>query len=132
LAEVRVTATGPRTLAELAFEERRRRGRGTFLTAEDLQRMAQVSARTLQGRSTGLRTTGGTSPRLQMRRSAHSSDPCLPDFYVDGERFGAGLEGWEEAMLLQRAIRLEIYKADEIPIEYFGSTTCGLVMIWTR
>jgi hypothetical protein len=66
-----------------------------------------------------------------MARSAHSSQPCLPAYFVDGVQFGAIYDGVEEEALLRIAKRIEIYKSDEIPMEYLSASTCGLVFIWT-
>jgi hypothetical protein len=131
LAEVRVNAFEVRTLDHLAFLERMRKGRGTFLTDSTLARMGTITANKLVMTRTGvaLSTEPGVK-RLQMRRSAHFNEPCDPEFYVDGRQFGV-LSPWEQEQVLQSAKRMEIYSNDEMPTEYFGMNTCGVILVWT-
>jgi hypothetical protein len=130
LAEVIVSAA-PISANRLAFEQRMRSGRGTFLTDSQVSRMPRIGARELVVRTTGLRSTPGPKPRLMMARDAHSSRPCQPVYFLDGSQFGSPFDGAEEEAVLRLAKRIEIYKYDEIPMEYLSASTCGLVFIWT-
>jgi hypothetical protein len=131
LSEVRITAQGPRTLAALEFSERQRRGGALFIDDERRRRHPILSARVIESLGTGLRSTGGVSPRLQMRRSAHSSSPCFPVFYVDGIRVGSP-DPYEELALFRDAVRVEVHSYATIPARYPDHGLCGVVLLWTR
>ncbi len=132
LSEVRITAEGPRTLAALEFGERQRRGGALFIDDQARRRQPILSARVIESLGTGLRSTGGVSPRLQMRRSAHSSSPCFPVFYVDGIRVGTPVDAQEELRLFQDAVRVEVHGYATIPARYPDSMLCGVVLLWTQ
>lgn len=132
LSEVRITAEGPRTLAALEFSERQRRGGALFLDDEARRRQPILSAQVLQSLGTGIRSTGGVSPRLLMRRSAYSSSPCSPVFYADGILVGMPVDAAEELRLFRDAVRVEVHTYATIPMQYPDHSLCGVVLLWTQ
>lgn len=130
LDTMRITAmTRARSLDELAFLERQRVGAGVFLDETALLRYPYLSANTLQGLGSGIRSTGGSWPRLRMRSGMGM---CAPRFFVDGVDFGLPVDGIEESQLLRMAKRLEIHDQYFMPAAYFDRNGCGVVLIWTR
>lgn len=127
LDAVRVEAA--RSLAELEFLERRRTGTGIFLDEDELLRFPMLSANVLSTVAPGVRSSGGRSPRIVLRRGIQ---PCNPRFFVDGVDFGIPVDGMEEADLLRRAKRVEIHSAAFMPARYTDFNGCGVVLIWTQ
>jgi hypothetical protein len=132
LGEVRITADGPRTLAALEFAERQRKGGALFIDDEARRRYPILSARVIPSLGTGLRSTGGNNPRLVMRRSANSSSPCFPVYYMDGVRVGWPGDAYQEVQLFQDAIRVEVHGYATIPAQYPDRELCGVVLLWTK
>jgi hypothetical protein len=88
-----------------------------------------ISANILAMLGAGVRSSGGSWPRTQLRRGI---DPCYPRFFIDGVDFGVPRDGVEEAELLRLAKRIEIHEASFMPGRFTDFNGCGVVLIWTR
>ncbi len=128
LEEMRIVAEMT-SVNEAGFRERQRMGRGVFIDERELARYPVISANILAMLGTGVRSSGGSWPRTQLRRGI---DPCYPRFFVDGVDFGVPRDGVEEADLLRLAKRIEIHEASFMPARYTDFNGCGVVLIWTR
>jgi hypothetical protein len=128
LAEMRIVAQATSTF-HAGFLERKRTGRGVFIDENDLARYPVISANILAMLGTGVRSSGGSWPRTQLRRG---TNPCSPRFFMDGVDFGVPRDGIEEADLLRLAKRVEIHEASFMPARYTDFNGCGVVLIWTK
>lgn len=117
-----------RGLADMGgFDERRRQGRGTFITREDIENRRPFYVSDLLRAAPGVRLVpvrGGSGYDVRMRNG------CVPDLWIDGVRTSgsAGLDTFLNASDLEA---LEVYHSGEVPPR-FGNAPCGAVIAWTR
>jgi hypothetical protein len=65
---------------------------------------------------------------------------CEPDYYIDGQRYRDPLETAAvqatvadfNALPVDQVEAIEAYVGAGIPIQYQGSTNCGVILVWTR
>lgn len=132
-----VTVTGAAmTAAELEFDTRRQRGLGRFVDEEQLRKLPFITANAVASLVPGVRAAGtGVDRRIVLPRRSFgggvTSTACLPRWFEDGFPTGA-LDAQEEAALLARAKRIEIYEAPQAPARYTDFDGCGVVLVWTR
>jgi hypothetical protein len=128
LGEVVVEARQPRMSSRLRdFEERRKSGRGQYLTRDDLLKSNASTLTDVLRRLRGVQTTcqgGGCFVSF-----ARSPIGCLPQYVVDGRpqpEFGPGTP-------LGDIYGVEVYSgSSETPAEFVGEGGCGTIVIWTR
>lgn len=125
LMEVEVTERPFAALAA-AFEERRRYYTGTFLDSADLSRLPVI-------------TPAAVAERVPRARGAGSSivlarGPgwCSPRLFVDGGEIPRPLPGGALKEWLQRAKRIEVYRAAFAPARFADFDGCGAIVIWTN
>lgn len=128
LAEVTVSGRAV-TREELEFETRRAQGMGEFIDAETLGRAARITSGFVSSKAyiLLLRPGGHNQQKLMMMRGA---GPCDPRFYIDGHDNGS-LDVLEQAFWLERAKRIEAYRAAFAPPKFADFGGCGSVVIWT-
>lgn len=132
LAEVRVEAAMP-LLAKTGFIARQGSGFGTFVTQDEIERMQPRFLSDVLRRFAGLALTPGVAgtARAGMRRAESGGRRCPIQYFVDGVMVAlfniddirpGDVEG------------MEIYRgASSVPPAFNrGSSTCGVVVIWTR
>ncbi|MBA3853195.1 MAG: hypothetical protein C0503_02205 [Gemmatimonas sp.] len=136
--DTRIITARPRTKEEAEFQWRRSLGMGSFLDSTEMARWPRISATTVAAHSRGwVRaipvSQGGDRPALPfpalMVRGARGY--CMPPVWVDGDPWG-NLDVFDQYSLLSRAIRLELYRAPFIPIEFNDNNDCGALVVWTR
>lgn len=157
LAPVAVVGHGTSTsLMETdGFEVRRRQGMGAFMTAQDLARYALPDLTQVLIGMRGVHIEYNTStyasgrPMPYMRGIADlQGSYCVPNVFLDGAPFaiasGIGIGRVPDpsrfseltSMVRPEVIRgIEVYSsAGAIPpqYDYYSSTGCGSVVIWTR
>jgi hypothetical protein len=128
LGEVVVEERQPRLSSRLRdFEERRKSGRGQYLTREDLAKSNASTLTDVLRRLRGVQTTcqgGGCFISF-----ARSPIGCLPQYIVDGRpqpEFGPGTA-------IGDIYGVEVYAgSSETPAEFVGEGGCGTIVIWTR
>jgi hypothetical protein len=114
------------------FTERVNRGRGRFLTPQDIERLQHMDlSRMLQqtGRFEVLNGSGGQV--LGMRRGGGL---CEPLFVVDDLALTRGAQAWL-SLNQSDLLGVEVYRsATEAPMEFqrYDFTDCGVVVVWTR
>lgn len=118
------------TAAELAFEARRRTGLGSFIDESVLSKAPIVTSAYVASQAMIARTEGGPGGRRQLMLW-RGKGPCRPRFYIDGYDNGS-IDVYEEEAVLQRAKRIEIYRAAFAPPEFNDFDGCGAVVIWTQ
>lgn len=65
---------------------------------------------------------------------------CEPDYYIDGQRYRDPMETAAvkatvadfNAIPVDQVEAIETYVGAGIPIQYQGSTNCGVILVWTR
>lgn len=122
-------------LARAGFYDRQRQGQGSFLTRDDLAKLETLSSdlgfalRRMRGFKVE-RGAGGRLSVLSTRGAGSLSGGCVPEIFLDGmpsdmEMLGLLQPGEVEAV--------EGYAgAATAPGEYAGSSTCGVILVWTR
>lgn len=120
----------PATLEELAFNQRRSLGFGSFLDEETLSKVALVSASYVASQTTGLRTAPAGLGRQQLMFEVEGK-ACRPRFFLDGMNLGR-IDPFEEEELLRLAKRIEAYRYQYAPGRFYDFQRCGSVVIWTR
>lgn len=127
LAPIEVEGVADRRLAE--FEARRQKGRGHFVTVDEIR------ASGANRLSDVLRTTPGV--RLICRasgclvRMVRAPRECSPDYVVDGH---PASNSTSPELSLIGVIGIEIYRTlSETPMQFLRTDNrCGTVVIWTR
>ena len=128
LAEVVVAASPVRHDRRYdEFEERRKNGRGQYLTREQIEKSNVSTLNDLLRRLRGIQMDcqgGGCFIRM-----ARSPIGCLPQYIVDGrpqDEFGPSTP-------LNDIQGIEVYTgSSETPAEFVGEGGCGTVVIWTK
>jgi hypothetical protein len=115
------------------FEDRAKRGFGTFLTREDIDKRQPILLTDLFRSVPGL-TVGfdGTNYIVQSSRSVGTG--CQVQWWVDGSPFD-NMAGDMDQMLRPDDIEaVEVYKsASEVPVQFQGrDASCGTVVVWTK
>ena len=125
-----VTGAAPhpdRRLAE--FEQRRRSGRGHFVTEEEILSRGATRLSEVLRSIPGVRITcRGRFCRVRMDRAPRS---CSPDFVVDGF---AATNSTSPDMGVLGVVGIEVYRTlSETPMQFLrADNICGTIVIWTR
>lgn len=143
LGDVRLTRA-PRELAivsiegrlltpeEIGFERRKAQGYGYFLDAEYLKRLPRPSATalTMIPRTKVICPNAGPCAFFFTDFKFLPSGLCSPRLFVDGRQIPA--DAHETDFWIQRAVRIEAYRAALSPAEFIDFNGCGALVIWTR
>jgi outer membrane receptor for Fe3+-dicitrate len=120
-----------------AFEQRRARGGGAFITRADIERRhpdrLSEMLRSVAGVSIKSNSSAGQQPVVEIDRSSRSvaSGVCDVQLYVDGHPYPRGnIDDFPP----ETVEGVEIYRGgSELPAEYRAQTAgCGVIGIWTR
>jgi len=131
-----ITADSARSFKMAAFNKRRARGIGVFLTREEIEKRHSGSTsdllRYVPGVTISQRMAGEPQP-VRMQRSANPTNQatCTVLLYVDGEPYPNGsVDDFAPGSLEG----IEVYRsASEIPAEFrTRDSMCGLIALWTR
>jgi len=131
-----VTADSARAFKMGAFNKRRGRGIGVFMTREEIEKRhsATVSEllRYIPGVTISQRMAGEPQP-VHMQRSSNPTNQatCTVALYVDGNPYPNGsVDDFPPGSLEG----IEVYRsASEIPAEFrTRDSMCGLIALWTR
>jgi len=133
LGSVKITEAPTRTALGLRdFEERRKRGLGTFITREDIVERGASRLSDLLRTKRGVNVVRGKVRFVAFTGSRGTM--CQPDIWLDGTRSIA----MEVDELLPSTVEaMELYPYfSTIPIEFqrvgANTTPCGTIVIWTR
>jgi hypothetical protein len=113
------------------FLERRRRGLGTFLTAEDIERRRPRVPTDLLTGVPGLKIMPGRTGwgyRIQGRAG------CVPTVFVDGHAIQGAADDLAEVINAGDIRAIEVYRGPEVPPQ-FGTPRvdgCEVILLWTR
>lgn len=111
------------------FERRRKRGRGQFLTEEQLVRSGAYSVPDALKNMRGVlyECGGGKGCFIRMTRAPMR---CMPEYVVDGHV----MNDFGPLTPIRDVVGVEMYNGPaEVPGEFAGRNSgCGVIVIWTR
>lgn len=131
-----VNADSARTYKMAAFNKRRSRGIGVFITRDEIEKRQSASVsellRYVPGVTISQRAAGEPQP-VHMQRSSNPTNQatCTVLLYVDGNPYPNGsVDDFPPGSLEG----IEVYRsASEIPAEFrTRDSMCGLIALWTR
>jgi hypothetical protein len=122
--KVTSTASTDRT----GFEDRRKRGFGTFITGDDLMKRTNRVISDALISVPGLRI-GGTD---QMGRNVLAGRAgCAPDVWLNGMRAPEGMRNIDDSVPPGQIKGIEVYAPGEAPGQ-FGGGNCTTILIWMK
>ena len=136
LAGATIEADSARSFKMAAFNKRRARGIGAFITRADIEKRHAASVsellRFVPGVTVSQRMAGEPQP-VRMQRSANPTNEatCTVLLYVDGNPYPNGsVDDFPPGSLEG----IEVYRsASEIPVDFrTRDSMCGLIALWTR
>lgn len=133
LAPVRIVAGSDRVLEDLGFEDRKRRGLGTFLDGEKIAREAvrfSDAMRTVPG----LRVQPAGNGRSVLTNSRDPVGGCVLT-WVDNVIWREMTPGDIDDFVQPSEVRaVEVYSSNNTPPQFqmAGQTSCAAVVVWTN
>lgn len=129
LDTVKVTATRMMDRERAGFEDRRRRGQGHYLTAEDVAQRQPILTSDLFRVMPGVRVDSRANITTR-----GGLGWCAPSFYIDGHYvpdLNAGdIDAWVQP---SEITGVEVYTGISAPAEFQpGANGCGSIVIWTN
>lgn len=117
------------------FDARQKRGFGSFITRDDIEKRGAIRTTDLFRTIPGVQVNwNGSGYTVQMSRA--STGYCPVQYYIDGSPFLASPDDDMDSIVQPQDIQaIEVYKgATETPAEFQGSggAACGTIVIWTR
>ncbi|MEP7067261.1 MAG: carboxypeptidase regulatory-like domain-containing protein [Gemmatimonadota bacterium] len=128
-----VTVQGKPTHNIPGFDDRAKRGLGTFLDREAIENRQSVLTtdlfRTIPGLTVGF---DGTNYVVQSSRAVGSR--CQVQWYVDGSPYDNSQNDLDQSLRPDDIEAIEVYKsASEVPVQFQGrDSSCGTVLVWTK
>jgi hypothetical protein len=118
--------------SEDAFERRRRRGVGFFITREDILRQRPNSVADLMRGVPGLVTSCRGNNNCVIQMVERSTRPCQPEFFLDGAP-ATNSTGPNFPLTTSSTRGVEVYRNQfEAPVEFQKmGMRCGVIAIWT-
>lgn len=120
------------------FYERKDRGRGQFVTRQEIDMMG-VNRFTDILRTTpnvDIVSRGGTQYTIRIKGTTRAGRDCAPLLFVDNVRWGTvdlDGEGPDGEILPIDVEGIEIYRPSAVPIEFSGfDSSCGVIVVWTK
>lgn len=112
------------------FDDRRRRGMGSYITREDIEKRSPISMTDV------LRTTPGLQivPNGDGTNSVMGRGGCRPAVYVDGMQVMDGSTDLDAIVRPTDVRGVEVYRSGAtVPAEYGGAggNSCGTLLVWT-
>ncbi len=131
LDTMRVNATRS-TIAEAAFEARRKRGFGTFLDEAAIERRQAISMADLLRTTPGVVVSPGNFGDQVLMRGNGMSQFCAPTIFINGARTSND-DATLDAMVNPQDVRaIEVYsRASNLPAEFQTMNGCGAIVVWT-
>ncbi len=145
LEPIEVTAEAPRhqRLVSEGFYERRERGLGEFVDAEEIENWHPTMATDVMRRVPGVRVRyvgyvqgrRGLYDITMSRRQSITHQSCPPVLYLDGTQLGTLAEyDINEVILINSVAGIEVYSsAAQVPPRYNSAgAACGIIVVWTK
>jgi hypothetical protein len=128
-----ITVEGKPTSNIPGFDDRAKRGFGTFLNRQDIENRQSVLTtdlfRTIPGLTVGF---DGSNYVVQSARSMGSG--CQVQWYLDGSPFDNSQNDLDQMLRPDDIEAIEVYKsASEVPAQYQGqNASCGTILVWSK
>ncbi|MDB4912033.1 MAG: TonB-dependent receptor plug [Gemmatimonadetes bacterium] len=128
-----VTVQGKATSSIPGFDDRAKRGMGTFLNRAEIENRQSVLTtdlfRTIPGLTVGF---DGTNYVVQSSRSLGSG--CQVQWYLDGSPYDNSQNDLDQMLRPDDIEAVEVYKsASEVPVQFQGrDASCGTILVWTK
>lgn len=126
-------------LAREGFHERARRGLGSFITREDIERAPAIFTSDILRRIPGVFVQSGLGgPKVYLRRRASfgGAGVCEPIVYIDNvpQRPSPYHPSPVDYLQPDQIAGIEVYNSQlRVPQAYAsGVTGCGVILVWTR
>ena len=132
VAELRVEVERLRSAKTAGFERRRKRGVGTFIDREQIERRRPVLLSSLFYGLPGVRVVagGGLSNRTVRFRGYRFGATCRPTLFLDGAPMRAMPL---DALDPEQVLAIEVYRGPAtVPARFRTFADCGAIVIWTR
>jgi hypothetical protein len=124
-------------LTKWGFEERRRRGAGFFMDADEIAKKSGIYLGDVLRFAPGVIPMYSSRGRTFAMRSRWNGDRCSPNYYLDGLRWYP--LGMSPILELERFISLNDLAAVEVytggagtPMQFDSGNGCGAVAFWTK
>ncbi len=115
------------------FDQRAKRGLGTFINEDDIAKRQSILLTDLFRTVPGLNVAfDGSNYTVQSSRAGNTS--CPMQWYLDGSPFDNSDNGIDQMLRPDDIEGIEIYKsASEVPVQYQGQhASCGTILVWTK
>jgi hypothetical protein len=126
-----VTVEGKQTSDIPGFDARAKRGLGTFLNHDEIEKRQSVLTtdlfRTIPGLTVGF---DGTNYVVQSARGSG----CQVQWYLDGSPFDNSDNSLDQMIRPDDIEAVEVYKSpSEVPVQFQGQNgSCGTILVWTK
>jgi hypothetical protein len=131
LGEVKVTAKASSSIP--GFDQRAKRGAGTFITEDDIDKRQPILLTDVFRTVPGLNVAfDGNNYTVQSARSGNIN--CPMQWYLDGSPYDNSDNGIDQMLRPDDIAGIEVYKsASEVPVQYQGqNASCGTILVWTK
>lgn len=130
-----VKVTGRRVYASRQlqeFEERRRRGFGTFMDEDDIEKRNPFFVGDLLRMTPGVQVVPGQFGNRILMRGMGFQVNCYPAVFIDGMKV-MNMDGDIDSYVNVQEIRaLEVYsRGSSVPVQFQTLDGCGSLVIWT-
>jgi hypothetical protein len=139
LAAVHVLANRSGSRSFGGFEDRRRRGLGFFMEADEIVRKSGIYLGDVLRFAPGLMATYTQKGRVFTMRAGYTGKRCSPAYFLDGIRWYAldpdsnPILEMEHFLAIRDVAAVEVYSGGaETPIQFDSGTGCGVVLFWTK
>jgi len=119
---------------ELGYEHRKRMGMGVYFDEDEIKRYPQFGPTALGTRMPRAQVSCPNASACGLQFWKYKSfvpTLCTPELWVNGrhdpDTAAVNLAAW-----LQRAKRVEVYRAPFVPVQFSNLEDCGSVVVWTR
>lgn len=133
LAPLVITAGSNRVLEDLGFEDRKRRGLGTFIEGERVNREAVRFSDALRTVS-GIRVVPAGNGRSAITNSRDPVGGCV-NTWVDNVMWREMSPGDLDDYVMPSEVRaIEVYSSNNTPGQFqmAGATSCATIVVWTN
>jgi hypothetical protein len=126
-----ITVEGKPTSGIPGFDDRAKRGLGTFLTRDEIEKRQSVLTtdlfRTIPGLTVGF---DGSNYVVQSSRGTG----CQVQWYLDGSPFDNSQNDLDQMLRPDDIEAVEVYKSpSEVPVQFQGHNgSCGTILVWTK
>jgi hypothetical protein len=109
------------------FLERKQRGLGRFISADDIERQNAMQFTDILYTVPGVRVV----PRGPFDQAIQMRGGCTPTVYIDRVRL-INADNLNGMVSPNDIVGIEVYGTSTAPVQFYSTTGCGSIVIWTR